>query len=131
MARVIDTDVFSYFLKDDTRADLYKKHTNNQFLIVSFMTIAELEKWSLRAVWGARMRNKLEKTLARYYVQNTTREICRLWAQISDEGRRTGKNIDASDAWIAATALYFNSPLVTHNRTDFQSVNGLQIISEQ
>lgn len=44
MARVIDTDVFSYFLKDDTRADLYKKHTNNQFLIVSFMTIAELEK---------------------------------------------------------------------------------------
>jgi hypothetical protein len=31
--------------------------------------------------------NKLEKTLARYYVQNTTREICLLWAQISDEGR--------------------------------------------
>ena len=131
MARVVDTDVFSYLLKNDTRAALYKPHTKNQFLVVSFMTVAEIEKWALRSAWGLRLRNNFEKTLRHYHVQNTTRELCRLWAAVVDEGRRTGKNIDDADAWIAATALYFDIPLVTHNAADFRSVSGLQVISEK
>jgi tRNA(fMet)-specific endonuclease VapC len=131
MARVIDTDVFSYFLKDDTRADLYRPHTDSQFLIVSFMTVAEVEKWSLRSAWGARRKAEFEKTLRRYHIQDSTRKVCRLWAEVVDEGRRTGLNIDDADAWIAATALYFNVPLVTHNAEDFQNVDGLKIISER
>lgn len=131
MARVIDTDVFSYFLKDDTRADLYKPHTDSQFLIVSFMTVAEVEKWSLRSTWGAQRKARFEKTLRRYHIQNSTRKLCRIWAQIVDEGRSTGFNIDDADAWIAATALYFDVPLVTHNADDFRFVNGLTVISEK
>ncbi|HEX8396634.1 MAG TPA: PIN domain-containing protein [Pyrinomonadaceae bacterium] len=131
MARVIDTNVFSYFLKEDTRADLYLPHITNQFLIVSFMTVAEIEVWALRANWGIKRNAKFEKTLRRYFVQGASRQVYRLWAKVIDEGRKSGANIEQADAWIAATALYFNIPLVTHNRTDFQSVNGLQVISEQ
>lgn len=130
MARVIGTDVFSYFLKDDTRSALYKPHTDNQFLIISFMTVAEIEKWSLRSSWGARRKSKFEKTLRRYHIQNSTKQLCYTWAKIVDEGRRTGFNIADADAWIAATALYFNVSLITHNAADFKFVTGLNVISE-
>ena len=40
---LVDTDVISYLLKNDTRADLYQPHLQDQLLVVSFMTVAELE----------------------------------------------------------------------------------------
>jgi len=33
------------------------------------------------------------------------------------------------DAWIAATALQYKLPLVTHNPDDFNAVDNLEIIS--
>lgn len=131
MALVLDTDVFSYFLKKDTRADLYRPHLRGHFLFLSFMTLAELEVGALNANWGAQRKAALEKNLRRFVVQYSNKSICRLWAQVRDEGRRSGVNIHHADAWIAATALFFNVPLVTHNADDFQSVNGLVIISEK
>jgi predicted nucleic acid-binding protein len=45
--------------------------------------------------------------------------------------RATSTAIDTADAWIAATALALNCPLVTHDAADFAGVPGLKIISEQ
>ncbi len=131
MALVVDTDVFSFLLKNDTRAALYKPHTDGQFLIVSFMTVAEIERWARQSAWGARRTNKFEKIFRRYFIQHSTRDICRIWAQVKDDGRKSGMNIDNADAWIAATALFFNIPLVTHNAADFVFVNNLTVISEK
>ena len=41
-----------------------------------------------------------------------------------------GHPINAGDAWIAATALRHDLPLVTHNRSDFEHIPGLAVISE-
>jgi tRNA(fMet)-specific endonuclease VapC len=41
-----------------------------------------------------------------------------------------GRPVDPSDAWIAATAIRYNLPLVTHNRRHFDGITGLQVISE-
>jgi len=43
--------------------------------------------------------------------------------------RRQGRRIEVADAWIAATALLFDLPLVTHNPIDFTGVAGLQTIT--
>jgi predicted nucleic acid-binding protein len=40
-----------------------------------------------------------------------------------------GRRIECADAWIAATALLYNAPLVTHNRADYLGVPGLSMIS--
>jgi predicted nucleic acid-binding protein len=40
-----------------------------------------------------------------------------------------GRRIECADAWIAATALLYDAPLVTHNRDDYLGVPGLRIIS--
>jgi predicted nucleic acid-binding protein len=55
---------------------------------------------------------------------------CAKWAEASASARRNGRPIDAADAWIAATALQYGVPLVTHNPTHFLGVDGLGIISE-
>lgn len=36
----------------------------------------------------------------------------------------------AGDAWIAATALLLDVPLITHNGAHFTGIDGLTIISE-
>jgi tRNA(fMet)-specific endonuclease VapC len=39
-----------------------------------------------------------------------------------------GRRIKCADAWIAATALLYDAPLVTHNRGDYLGVPGLNLV---
>ncbi len=57
-------------------------------------------------------------------------ELCNLWARITIDARKKGKPILTADAWVAASALMFDVPLVTHNRKHFENVESLKIISE-
>ena len=130
MARVIDTDIFSFFLKKDTRAELYRQHTDGHLLFLSFMTIAELERWAMLHNWGQNRISLLEKTFRRYVIQHSNRDICKIWAEIMTDSRLNGLNISISDAWIASTAISLQIPLITHNEKDFQKIKGLTVISE-
>ena len=47
------------------------------------------------------------------------------------ESKRSGLNVSLADAWIAATAISLQIPLVTNNEKDFQKINGLTMISEK
>lgn len=50
-AVVVDTDVVSLVFKGDTRAERYLPVMKTPDLLVSFMTEAELERWTLQANW--------------------------------------------------------------------------------
>ncbi len=130
MARVVDTDIFSFFLKKDTRADVYKPHTDGHLLFLSFMTVAELERWSMLYNWGQNKISLLDKSFKRYVVQHSNREICAHWAEIMTNSKRNGLNVSIADAWIASTAIHLQIPLITNNTKDFQKISGLTIISE-
>jgi predicted nucleic acid-binding protein len=41
---VVDTDVVSYLYKKDTRAALYEPHLEDAITVISFMTLAEMER---------------------------------------------------------------------------------------
>ena len=131
MAVVVDTDVVSYLFKRDTRADLYRPHLDGQLPIISFMTLAELERWTLARNWGERRRQDLLNYLRRYLVEPSSPDLCRLWAEATESARRAGKPILTADAWVAATALAYDVPLVTNNPSDFAGVAGLTVISEK
>lgn len=45
MAVVVDTDVVSFLYKQDDRGAFYLPYLSNQLPIISFMTLAELERW--------------------------------------------------------------------------------------
>jgi predicted nucleic acid-binding protein len=44
--------------------------------------------------------------------------------------RNAGRPIERQDAWVAATALYMDLPLATHNARHYASVSGLRVITE-
>lgn len=52
------------------------------------------------------------------------------FAQLRSRRRRIGREIETADAWIAATALWLQCPVVTHNRRDFSDIPWLDVISE-
>jgi predicted nucleic acid-binding protein len=130
VALVVDTDVVSFLYKRDTRAELYRPHLTRPPFIISFMTLAELRSWMRHRNWGTVRRQRLERYLQRYQRVYATDALCEYWAEATDSARRNGRPIGAADAWIAATALMQNVPLVTHNRIHYVGVEGLTVISE-
>ena len=60
-----------------------------------------------------------------YYYDSTTSKSDR------NERQAIGKVISPQDAWIAATAIRHNLPLVTNNAKDFQNLVKLQVITIQ
>jgi len=126
---VVDTDVVSYLLKDDTRAEYYRPLLKDKTLIVSFMTIAEMDRWALVRQWGTTRRLYYEKFMGQFIIYPTNRNLCTIWAGITEALRLQGLVITCADAWIAATALQQNIPLVTHNARHYSAISGLSIIS--
>ena len=128
--RVIDTDVWSYLYKGRDEAKLYEPHLFGNILVISFQTQAELLRGALAANWGAQRRQHLESRLNKYVVEPSSYALSLRWAQAMDSARRNGRPIAAADAWVAATALHLDVPVITHNRNHFIGVDGLTIISE-
>ena len=128
-AAVVDTDVVSMLFKGDTRALAYRPHITGRLLGISFMTLAELERWSLERNWGQRRKLELAQYLTRYTVLPVSRELCGKWAEVSFAAKRKGRPIQTADAWIAASALHYRVPLITNNRGDYSAVDGLTLLA--
>jgi predicted nucleic acid-binding protein len=47
-----------------------------------------------------------------------------------NKARLRGKPIAPADAWIAATSLLLDIPLVTHNGAHYAGIDDLRVISE-
>lgn len=127
---LVDTNVLSYIYKKDSRSALYEPHLERNFLIISFMTLAELKLWTLKNNWGERKKNNFAEFLKDYLVIYPDDELCNVWAEIKSDSHKHGNPIDTADAWVAAVALLFDIPLITHNRRHFENVKNLKVISE-
>jgi tRNA(fMet)-specific endonuclease VapC len=127
---VVDTNVLSYEVKRDTRAQLYEQHLAGQRMTISFVTLAELSSWAELYNWGKRLRTRLETILEDYLVLWPDTDTCQLWAEVTTICARQGRRIAPNDAWIAACALRYQIPLVSHNRRHFEAIPNLQLISE-
>jgi predicted nucleic acid-binding protein len=126
---VVDTDVVSYLFRGDTRAELFVPILSDRTLTVSFMTVAELDRWAISRDWGPPRMAALEGFLRRFALLPFSRELCRRWAEAMDGARRQGRPIQTADAWIAATTLHLGVPLVTHNPSDYLGVVRLKVLS--
>ena len=125
---ILDTNIVSFVMDVRAEAKLYRWHLEGHRLAISFMTSAELYEGAIKDKWGWQRLQKLEMTIQSYIVVDSTPDICRQWAAIRCE--RRGQPISAQDAWIAATALTYGCPLVTHNPKDFRGLRGLRVITE-
>ena len=133
--RLLDTDVFSFLLlrQADTRSDLYRPHIQHCIAVISYVTVGELYFWAERRKWGADRLKLLENRIRETTVIRYDVEVCRTYARLK-YGLRTPTGsrrvIGDDDLWIAAGAVRYGLPLVTHNRRHFEGIPGLNIISE-
>lgn len=93
------------------------------------MTFAELRRWELQSNWGEVKTAKFELLLSDFGVIYADEKLCNIWASTTNESKKKGHQISTADAWIAATALMFDIPLLTNNRKDFAFIDGLLILS--
>jgi len=130
-AVVVDSDVVSYLFKSHPIAFRYLPDLADRTPMISFMTVAELDRWVLEARWGEARRYRLREYLERFVVMPFDRDLCARWAEVTVAAQARGRRIECSDAWIAATALITGAPLITHNQNDYLGVPGLAIVSHQ
>lgn len=128
---LIDTNVISYIIKEDSRAEYFLELMQGHQHFISFMTVAELLLWAERRNWGARRSKQLEKTLQTdYHIIPFEFALARKWSDVMAETYRKGVPMLTADAWIAATACYHSMPLLTHNRKDFENVTQLVLLED-
>jgi tRNA(fMet)-specific endonuclease VapC len=126
---VIDTDVVSFLFKNHPLASMYLPEIAGRTAAISFMTVAELDRWALEAKWSVARRWRLREYIESFVVVPYSRDLCERWAEVTVAAQACGRRIECADAWVAASALFANAPLITHNRRDFESVPGLRLIS--
>lgn len=80
--------------------------------------------------WGEKRRLLLETSLRNYVVIPYDHEIAKQYGKVLVEHQRMGRPVSFNDAWIAACAIRHDTPLVTHNSKDFESISKLKVITE-
>ncbi|HEX5500999.1 MAG TPA: PIN domain-containing protein [Thermomicrobiales bacterium] len=126
---LLDTNIFSYLVRGDTRAESYRAYLSGRQLGASFQTVAELRRWAIERRWGPARPRALERQLERVTIYLVDDALITAWAELTARLRLLGRPITDGDAWIAATAWIVQIPLVTHNRRHFTDITGLEIVS--
>ena len=126
---LLDTNIVSYIMRKDSRADAYLRHFVGKTLAITFMTVAELYEGAYRKEWDAGKLSRLEEELRKYIVIPSSENLCRAWGEI--RSRRKRQLIAVDDAWIAAAAVAHGCTLVTHNSNDFLGISNLKLLTEQ
>lgn len=128
---VVDTDVISFLFKNHPIGSRYDPELAGRIPLVSFMTVAELERWAIQRQWNPQRLHWLHLYLWRFTIIPSSPDLCRRWAEVMVAAQAAGRRIECVDAWIAASALLYSAPLITHNRADYVGVPGLTLISHQ
>ncbi len=126
---VVDTDVLSYTMRGDSRAERYSAYLAGKEIGVSFQTVAELRRWGRTHKWGPARWQQLHQVLARVTIYLVDDALIDAWADISAAREQNGRSMATGDAWIAATAWLQGLPLVTHNQRHFAHIDGLEVFS--
>jgi tRNA(fMet)-specific endonuclease VapC len=122
----LDTDVTSYIIKDLPFANAFRPVILGKRVAVSFMTIAEIHEGVFRSNWGEHKKQKLVNSLRQFVVLPFTIGVCEIWGRIRAE--RKQQPISVGDAWIAATAIAYELPLLTNNLKHFQDITSLNLL---
>jgi tRNA(fMet)-specific endonuclease VapC len=109
-------------------AEKYRPHLEGRTAAISFMTVGELFEGGYRRGWSDKRFSHLREHLRKYMIVPYSQKIVETYARI--RASRMHQPIAVDDAWIAATALARDCPLITHNPRDFADISGLKIITE-
>lgn len=125
---IVDTNIVSYLLSDAPLTLRYRPVVRGREAAMSFQTVAEV-------LYGARMghfqptfETNWREIRAEWRTIPYDDELAEIYAAIRADANRTGRGLSSQDAWVAATALWLQVPLVSHDR-GFRNLPELELIT--
>ena len=94
---VVDTDVVSFVFKNHTIGAQYDADLAGRTLVASFMTLAELDRWTIQSKWGEPRRNWLRLYLEPFVVMPYDRALCTKWAEVTVTAQASGYRIECAE----------------------------------
>ena len=79
---VADTDGVSYVFKNRPFGSRYDPELAGHITLISFMTVAEIERWALQYRWGKQRIQLLRTFLRRFTVVPSSPDLCRKGAEV-------------------------------------------------
>ena len=122
---VLDTDIASYLFKRSPHAQPFRTLLQGRPLALSFMSVAELYKWTVKRNWGSAKVRQLENAMKRYVVIPFDNDLAWTWARITAACENDGRPMSTADAWVAATAVRHSLELVSNNLPHFEAAEQL------
>lgn len=130
---IVDTDIFSFIWQNRPQGIPYEAFLKGNIPVLSFVSVAELHFGASSANWGERRIRKLEAAVKVYLVAPYNPQLAKLWGTLKAQARKAGhplgSNDHTNDLWVATTAIFYDAPLISHNRKHFEDMPGLQLIS--
>lgn len=130
---VLDTDAFSNLWQKRGNHGDYARHLPGHIPVLSFATVAEVRFGAAKAGWGPNRIVALEQAMRRYVIAPYDASMPVLWgtlrAQAQQLGHPLGQDSQINDLWIAATAIYYQAPLLTGNTRHFANFSGLTLVT--
>jgi predicted nucleic acid-binding protein len=126
---VVDTDIVSFLFKAHSLAHAYQAILAGRALLVSLVTVAEIEYGMEVEAWRAGRRDLMRRFLSRFTTLLPDSDTAHIWARSKSGSEKKGRPMTFADAWIAAAALQVGVPLATHNVGDYAAVDNLVILT--
>ena len=128
MAVLLDTNVCIHFMKNAfPRLTSKLLSYDPAELLISAITVYELEYGAVKSNWGEKTREKLALFLAPFNIVPFTADDAVVAGSIRAYLERQGTPIGPYDVQIAAQALSRGIPVVTHNVGEFRRVPNLKV----
>ena len=96
-------------------------------ILVSSITLGELEYGAAKSHWGNRTRLIMNGFLSNFEILPFTANDAALFGQIRAELESSGSPIGALDAMIGAQGIANNLTVITHNTKEFSRIPGIQL----
>jgi len=128
MSYLIDTNICIYLINKRPQNIIDKVHdVGADQILISSITIAELEYGVSKSIRSAENKRKLEMFLMPFEVLSFDKKASEKYGDLRNELQVKGKLIGPLDMLIAAQALAFSMILVTNNEKEFRRVKGLKV----
>lgn len=83
-----------------------------------------------KAKWGPQRLEKMKAALRSVTIVPYDWRICQTYGELKTKLQELGKTVADNDLWIASCAVRHSIPLVSNNRSHFDGIPGLVLVSE-
>ena len=115
---------------DKASEDILLYHVANKTAYLSHMVVGEILAFS--GYSELEIENIYKSLKNNFHIKYINNDIMLLASEISrKQKQKTDKKLKLTDSIIAATAIYFDMPLLTLDKKDFKNIKDLKIVNHE